>query len=67
MLVQYRDLDEGCVILLFNRHKHAHDVTKQVCPALWDTVKEDRLLQWELFKLLVQLVQVITFCDNSRH
>jgi hypothetical protein len=59
MLFQYRYLDKSSVILLLNRNEHAHDVPKQVSSAFWHAVEENGLFQWNLFEVLVQIVQVI--------
>ena len=65
--MQVHYLDESFVILLFNRHEHADNITKQVGSALWHTVEEYGLIQPDLVELSIQLVQGIPHCGDSWH
>lgn len=67
MLLQYWYLYECDVILLLYRHKHTDDIAKQVGSALRYAVEEYGLLQAGLIEVSIQLVQIITLCDDSWH
>ena len=60
--MQQRYLDKRLVILLLNRNEHANDIAQQVCATFGHAVEKNGLFQPGLFKVLVQLVQIVFFC-----
>ena len=65
--MQDRDLDEHPVVLLFDRHEHAHDVAEQVRSALGHAVEKNGVFQADLLELPVLLVQVVFSTENFWH
>jgi hypothetical protein len=69
VLLKEMILDELCLVLIFDRHKHADDISEQVAAALGYAVQEQGLPKWALNEFAVFLVKRIRLHRNphKRH